>query len=53
MNYLVIVLLLMASVYPFTYVKYVWSKKNYIGALGMVFITLVSVLFPAYVLLVR
>lgn len=53
MKYFVIVFLLILSVYPFSYVKYVWQGKNYFGALGMGFITLVSILFPAYLLLIR
>ena len=53
MKYFVIVFLLLVSIYPLSYVRYVWSKKNYIGALGMVFITMLSFIFPVYLLFTR
>jgi hypothetical protein len=53
MKILVIVILLISAVYPLSYVKYVWSKKNYIGALGMIFLTLMSIAFPAYIMFKR
>jgi hypothetical protein len=53
MKFFIIPLLLLVSVYPLSYVKYVWSKKNYIGAVGMVFLTLMSIAFPAYLMFKR
>lgn len=53
MKFFVLVLVLVISVYPLSYVRYVWSKKNYLGAVGMVFLTLMSVGVPAYLLFIR
>lgn len=53
MKYFVIAFLLIVSVYPLGYIKYVWQKKNYFGAIGMVFLTLFSISFPAYLIIVR
>ncbi len=53
MKYFILGLLLLVSVYPFSYVKYVWSKKNYLGALGMLILTLLSLAVPAILLLSR
>ena len=52
-KFFIIVLLLVASAYPFSYAIYVWRKKNYFGALGMVFLVLASIVTPAYILIVR
>ncbi|NLA86187.1 MAG: hypothetical protein GX847_02670 [Clostridiales bacterium] len=53
MKLLVITGLLVSAVYPLSYVKYVWQKKNYLGALGMLFLTFVSLAFPAYLVFRR
>ena len=53
MKYITIVLLLIASVYPVSYAKYNFMKKNYLGAFGMIFLTLAAVAFPVYLLFTR
>jgi nitrate reductase gamma subunit len=52
-KYIATAILLIASVYPFSYAGYVWRKKNYLGALGMAFLSLLSVVYPAYLLFIR
>jgi hypothetical protein len=48
-----IIFLLLASVYPFSYARYNAGKKNYFGAVGMVFLALVAIGFPALLILTR
>ncbi|NMA24326.1 MAG: hypothetical protein GX936_01520 [Clostridiales bacterium] len=53
MEYIVTAVLLAASIYPFSYVRYVWQKKNYTGAVGMLFMTLLSLSYAVYLLFAR
>lgn len=53
MKYLIIIFLIAASIYPFSYAKYVWSKKNYFGAIGVIFISLAAIIFPSIMILLR
>ncbi len=53
MSGFLIALLLLTSVYPFSYAGYVWRKKNYPGAIGMLVLTLTSLALPIYLLFRR
>jgi hypothetical protein len=46
-------LLILLSLYPLSYAKYNWGKKQYLQAIGMVFIVMVMLALPVYVLLTR
>jgi hypothetical protein len=53
MKYLTILLLLIASVYPFSYARYNFIKKNYLGAVGMALLALAAIVFPVIMILSR
>lgn len=53
MTYIIIALLLIVSVYPLSYVRYVWQKKNYAGAVAVLLLTLASIAAPACFLFSR
>lgn len=53
MNYIVILFLLIMAIYPLSYAKYNWKKKNKLGAVGMVLLVLASIVLPAFLLFIR
>jgi len=48
---LLILLLLLATVRPFSYAKYNWRKKNRLGAVGAALIAVFVVAIPSWFLL--
>ena len=53
MNYIIIALLIVFSVNPLSYAKFNWGKKQYFQSIGVVFMTMVMVGLPIYVMLSR
>lgn len=53
MKYAAIPLLLIVSIYPFSYAKYNWNKKNRPGAVGAVLIGISAVVYPSVLIFTR
>jgi len=53
MLYLIIIFLLVVSFYTLTFAKYTWHKGNISGAIGVIFLALVSLVFPAIVAMMK
>jgi hypothetical protein len=52
-TYVLIALLILLSLYPLSYAKYNWGKKQYLQSIGMLFIVMVMLGLPIYVLFTR
>lgn len=53
MKYIVILCLLIISVYPFSYAKYNWDRKNKLGAVGSILIAVFMIIYPSIIILKR
>lgn len=53
MKYILLFFLLILSIYPLSYAKYNWDKKNKSGAVGCVFLAVAAVVMPSVILWVR
>ena len=53
MKYVPILFLLAISIYPISYAKYNWDRKNKFGAIGSFLIALASVILPSVLILTR
>lgn len=53
MKYIVIPILLIVSIYPFSYARYNWNKKNKLGAVGSVLLAILVIVYPAVILFTR
>lgn len=53
MKYLFIFLLLLTAVNPLSYAKYNWSRKNKLGAIGVILLALAAVIIPSVLLFLR
>lgn len=53
MKYVIIIIVTVISIYPFSYAKYNWGRKNRLGAVGCILLSVLSVVFPALLLLIR
>ncbi len=53
MKYIGILFLLIVSIHPFSYAKYNWSKKNRLGAIGVILLAVAAVVFPSVLLILR
>lgn len=51
--FIIIPFLLVMAVYPFSYAKYNWDNKNKLGAVGMILLTLASIVLPTILLIIR
>jgi len=53
MLYLIIIFLLMASFYTLTFAKYIWKQGNVLGAISVIILALVNLIFPSIVAFLR
>ncbi|HEX9063324.1 MAG TPA: hypothetical protein VF941_24390 [Clostridia bacterium] len=53
MKYLIIVLLIIVSIYPMSFARYNWSKKNRWGAVGAALLAAASVIYPVVLVFTR
>ena len=53
MKYIIILLLLVLAIHPLSYAKYCWSKKNKLGALGVILIALLAIAAPSVLLIMQ
>jgi len=53
MRYTVILFLIVLSMYPLSYAKYNWDRKNKIGAAGMITLTIAAIVIPTIQLFLR
>lgn len=53
MKYIEIFVLLVVSIYPFSYARYNWSNKNKLGAVGVALLGAVGIVYPAMLILTR
>jgi len=53
MKYLEIFFLLIISIKPFSYAKYNWNKKNKWGAIGLILLGILVVVYPSFLILAR
>jgi len=53
MIFIILPALLILAVYPLSYAKYNWDHKNKLGAVGMILLTLISIVLPTIMLLTR
>ncbi len=40
-------LLLIINIYTISYARYVWNKKNKLGAFGAIFLAVLSIMLPS------
>lgn len=53
MLYLIIILLSFITFYTFTFAKYTWNKGNISGAISVILLGLVTLIFPAIVAMMK
>lgn len=52
MKYILLVILFVISVYPFSYARYNWNNKNKLGAVGAAVVGIAAIVYPAILILV-
>lgn len=53
MPYLIIIFLLIISFYTLTFAQYTWNKGNAGGAISVIILALVALIFPAIVAIMK
>ncbi|HPM00037.1 MAG TPA: hypothetical protein PLS45_09150 [Bacillota bacterium] len=53
MTYIVILFLIILSIYPLSYAKYNWDRKNKLGAIGTIILAMAAIAVPSILLLFR
>jgi hypothetical protein len=53
MKYVIVIILMIISIYPFSYARYNWNKKNKLGAVGSILIGIAAIVYPTVLILTR
>jgi len=53
MIYIAVLFLIILSIYPLSYAKYNWDRKNRLGAAGTILLAISAVVVPSILLLFR
>jgi len=53
MRYIIMLFLIIISIYPLSYAKYNWDRKNKLVAIGTIILTMAAIAVPSILLLFR
>lgn len=53
MKYIVAIIIILPSLYTFSYAKSVWKKKDVFPAIGAIFLAVLSIVLPLIMLFIR
>ncbi len=53
MKYLGVIFLIFLSIYPLSFARYSWRKKNRLGAASVILLAAASVIYPAVLMFTR